>query len=265
MAGMRPVVDLAISTFAYTAWDPLMNQVAKNRFLFGGQFSVPVVVFLHHFHRSHAAAQHTDRPHAMMMSMPGLTLLAPGTPAEAKGMTKAAIRSDDPVVIFSDQSNWGLRGDVPDDPDLVLPIGPASVSTLNGHVTLVSILSRSQATAAATQLADEGVVVELIEMTTLAPLDEDAIFESVERTGRLVIVDTAHQTGSAAGETAALVAQNRFDALRAPIMRVCPPDIHIPYATDVERLVFPTADHIKDAVRRTLSYGRPRQEGGRRA
>ena len=128
MCGLRPFVDLNIATFAYTAFDQIVNQVAKNRFLFGGQTKLPMVIFLNEFHRSYTAAQHTDRPHGLFMAMPGLKVLAPGTPADAKGLIKSAVRSDDPVMVFSDMTSWNRKGEVPEDPEFLVPIGPARVA-----------------------------------------------------------------------------------------------------------------------------------------
>ena len=141
MCGLRPFVDLNIATFAYTAFDQIVNQVAKNRFLFGGQTKLPMVIFLNEFHRSYTAAQHTDRPHGLFMAMPGLKVVAPGTPADAKGLIKSAVRSDDPVMVFSDMTSWNRKGEVPEDPEFLVPIGPARVAVEGDAVTIVSIVA----------------------------------------------------------------------------------------------------------------------------
>jgi acetoin:2,6-dichlorophenolindophenol oxidoreductase subunit beta len=253
MVGLRPFLDLNIATFAYTAFDQIVNQVAKNRFLFGGQASLPLVIFLNEFHRSYTAAQHTDRPHGLFMAMPGLKVVAPGTPADAKGLVKAAIRSDDPVLVFSDMTSWNRKGDVPEDPDFVVPIGPARVAVEGDAVTIVSLVSLHTCMQAAKKLAAEhGVQAEVLDMRTLAPLDEDAILASVAKTGRLVVVDTAHHTAGGAAEVAAIAAEYCFDQLRAPVARVCTPDIHIPFSPPLERTMFPTPDDVVKAVLKTV-------------
>jgi acetoin:2,6-dichlorophenolindophenol oxidoreductase subunit beta len=251
MLGLRPFVDLNIATFSYTAFDQIVNQVAKNRFLFGAQASLPMVIYLNEFHRSHTAAQHTDRPHGLFMAMPGLTILAPGDAADSKAMIKAAIRSDDPVMVFSDQTTWNRKADVPDG-DVMAEIGPVRTLREGKDVTIVTMFSRVMGIAAAAELEKEGIDAELIELTTLAPLDEEGIVASVNRTGRLVVVDQAHQTAGAAAEIAAIAADRCFHSLKAPVARVCTPDIHIPFAPALEPALFPDKAKIVAAVHRVL-------------
>jgi pyruvate dehydrogenase E1 component beta subunit len=258
MCGMRPFVDLNIATFSYTAFDQIVNQVAKNRFLFGGQATLPMVIYLNEFHRSYAAAQHTDRPHGLFMAMPGLTVIAPGTPADAKGMIKSAIRSDDPVLVFSDMTLWNRRGEVSEDPEELVPIGPARIAREGTDVTIVTIAALNHGIRAADKLStQDGVDAEVVELRTLAPLDEAAIVASVAKTGRLVVVDTAHHTAGAAAEVAAIAAELCFEYLRAPVVRVCTPDIHIPFSPPLEKQFFPDADKVVAGVRKVLSSRRP--------
>lgn len=252
MVGYRPYVDLTIASFCYVAMDQLVNQAAKNRFLFGGQARIPAVFRFVEFSRSNAAAQHTDRPHALFMGIPGLKIVAPQTPADAKGLLKTAIRDDDPVILFDDSTLWTRRGTVPDG-DYTVPLGQASIAREGSDVTVVAVMTLYHALAAADELAKEGVSVEVIDPRTLVPLDEEAILASVAKTGRLVVVDTAHRTCSAASEIAALVAERGFHTLKAPIKRVCTPDIHIPYSPPLERKMYPDKDKIAAAVQSTLS------------
>lgn len=255
MVGLRPFIDLNISTFAYTAFDQIVNQVAKNRFLFGGQAKLPLTIFLNEFHRSYTAAQHTDRPHGLFMAMPGLKVLAPGTPADAKGLLKSAVRSDDPVMIFSDMTSWNRKGEVPEDPEFLTPIGPARVAVEGDAVTIVSIVALQTCMLGARKLEKEhGIRAEVLDMRTLAPLDEQSIIDSVAKTGRLVVVDTAHHTAGAAAEVAAIAAEYCFDDLKAPVARVTTPDIHIPFSPPLERTMFPTPD---DVVRAALKATQP--------
>lgn len=250
MCGMRPWVELNIATFAYPAMDQLVNQVAKNRFLFGGQATMPLVIHMVSYHRSLSAAQHTDRPHPMFMNIPGFTIVHPTNPRDAKGMLKAALRSDDPVLFFDDMSISTKRGPVPDD-DYVAPIGKAAIAREGTDVTIVAFFSVLDALAAAEILAAEhGVSAEVIDPRTLVPLDEAAILASVAKTGRLVVSDVAHRTCSAASEVAAIVAEQGFHTLKAPIQRVTTPNLHIPFAPTLEALIFPDKDDIVDAVLR---------------
>ncbi len=253
MVGLRPFIDLNISTFAYTAFDQIVNQVAKNRFLFGGQAKLPLVIFLNEFHRSYTAAQHTDRPHGLFMAMPGLKVLAPGTPEDAKGLLKSAVRSDDPVMIFSDMTSWNRKGEVSEDPEFLTPIGPARVAVEGDAVTIVSIVALQTCMVGARKLEKEhGIRAEVLDMRTLAPLDEESIIASVAKTGRLVVVDTAHHTAGAAAEVAAIAAEYCFDDLKAPVVRVTTPDIHIPFSPPLERTMFPTPDDVVRAVLKTV-------------
>ncbi|MBI4505609.1 MAG: alpha-ketoacid dehydrogenase subunit beta [Chloroflexi bacterium] len=252
MIGYRPYVELTIASFCYVAMDMIVNQAAKNRFLFGGQAKVPAVFRFVEFSRSYAAAQHTDRPHSLFMAIPGLKIIAPTTPRDAKGLLKTAIRDDDPAVMFDDSTFWTRRGEVPEG-DYTIPIGRASIAREGRDVTLVAIFTLYPALAAAEELEKEGVSVEVIDPLTLVPLDTETILASVAKTGRLVVSDMAHRTCSAASEVAALVAERGFRSLRAPIRRVCTPDVHIPYSPPLERQIYPDKDKLVAAVRDVLS------------
>lgn len=251
MCGRRPFADMNISSFGYVAMDQLISQAAKNRFLFGGQAKIPAVFHFVHFHRSNSGAQHTDRPHSLFMGIPGLKIVAPSSPADAKGLLASALRDDDPVIFFSDMTAWNRRCEVQDGEYLV-PLGKARIVRNGTDVTLVSFFTLPAALDAASTLAQEGVSVEVIDPRTLSPLDEDAILESVAKTGRLVVADIAHETCSAASEVAALAASAGFGLLRAPVARVCTPNIHIPYSSRLERQIFPNAEKIAAALRRTV-------------
>jgi pyruvate/2-oxoglutarate/acetoin dehydrogenase E1 component len=252
MCGMRPWLELNIATFAYPAMDQLVNQVAKNRFLFGGQARMPLVIHMVTYHRSLSAAQHTDRPHPMFMNVPGFKIVHPTNPHDAKGMLKTALRDDDPVLFFDDMSIATKRGPVPTE-DYLVPIGEAAIVREGSDVTIVAFFSVHDALAAATTLSEEhGIEAEVIDPRTLVPLDEAAILASVAKTGRLVVSDIAHRTCSAASEVAAIVAEHGFSSLRAPIQRVTTPNIHIPFAPTLEPMLFPDQHKIVDAVRRVV-------------
>jgi pyruvate dehydrogenase E1 component beta subunit len=254
MTGVRPIVDYTISNLMYVAWDQIVNHAAKNRYLFGGQASVPIVFRAAMKYANATAAQHSDRPYPQLMNVPGLKIVVPSNPADALGLLKSAIRDDDPVVYFEPLRLWGMKGEVPDGDHLV-PLGQAAVCRPGADVTVVAIGDAVvAATRAADTLAAEGVDVEVLDPRTLVPLDTPAILASVAKTGRLVIADPAHRTCGAAAEISARVAEEGFADLRAPIARVVAPDVHPPFSPALEALMYPTPERISEAVHAVLRY-----------
>ncbi|AKM07726.1 alpha-ketoacid dehydrogenase subunit beta [Pelagerythrobacter marensis] len=249
LTGLRPIVDLTIASFCYLASDQLINQAAKLRFMTGGQLSVPLVVRTSTFYNNRTAAQHADRPYPLFMNTPGLKVLAPATASDAKGLLKAAVRDDDPVVIFEDINLWNKKEDVPVDADVLVPIGKAAVRREGNDVTIVSIAGcLPHAMKAADDLAGRGISAEVIDIRTIAPLDSTTILSSVAKTGRLVIADNSHRVGSVASEIAAVVCEEAFDALKRPVRRVTAPQVHVPYNGALEKGLFVTRDKIVAAV-----------------
>jgi pyruvate dehydrogenase E1 component beta subunit len=252
LTGMRPVLDFSIATFLYSGMDQIVNQAAKARYLFGGQASVPLVIKATVFYGANQAAHHTDRPWPMFMGVPGLKVLAPSTPYDAKGLLIAAIRDDDPVLSFEDSNLWSMRGSVPED-DYVIPIGEADIKREGTDVTLVAISGAVRhALTAVKTLAEEGIDVELIDPRTLSPMDYPTIIESVRKTHRLVVADPAVRTCSAASEIAATVGEECFGELLAPIRRVTVADVQVPFSPPLEREVILNADRIAAGVRSVL-------------
>ena len=253
MTGLRPIVDLTIASFAYLASDQIINQAAKLHYMTGGRARIPVVFRASMWHNGSNAAQHSDRPYPMFMNAPGLKVVAPATPADMKGLLKAAIRDDDPVMVFEDNDLWFRRGPCPADPDFVVPIGVADVKRAGGDLTIVSVAGcLPHALAAADSLAQDGIAAEVIDVRTLVPLDRETILRSVAKTGRLVVADYAHRTCGAAAEIAAIVAEDGFESLRRPIQRVTTPDVNIPFAPALEKPLYPSAGRIAAAARRIL-------------
>ena len=249
--GMRPIVG-SLSSFMWVAMDQLISQAAKMRYMFGGQVSLPVVYRAGISYGNNTAAHHTDRPHPMYMNMPGFKIVMPTTPLDAKGLLKTCIRDDDPVLFFEDNTLMGVRGEVPED-DYTIPLGEARIMREGSDVTVVALGGMvPKAIRAADQLTSEGVSVEIIDPRTLVPLDTQAILRSVSKTGRLVVVDPAHKTCSAASEIASMVAQDGFWSLQAPIQRVASLNVHFPFSPALEKLVFPNEDKIVAAVKATL-------------
>jgi pyruvate/2-oxoglutarate/acetoin dehydrogenase E1 component len=252
MTGLRPIVDLSYSSFLYMAMDQFVNQVAKNRYMFGGQASMPVVFRSAMFYGLNTGAHHSDRPYPMFMNVPGLKIIAPSSPSDAKGLLRAAIDSDDPVLTFEACLLWGAKEEVNDE-EYRIPLGVGRTVRAGTDVTIVAISgSVPEAIAAAAELEAEGVSAEIIDPRTLVPLDTDIVLESVARTGRLVIAEPAHRTCGAAAEISAIVAEEAFDALRSPIVRVTAPDMQIPFSPSLEKQMYPTRQSIAIAARRVL-------------
>ncbi len=252
MVGMRPVVDMLIAPFVYVAFDQFVSIIAKSTYLYGGQARLPLTVRAPMLYGSGNAAQHSDRPYATFMSIPGLKLIAPATPYDVKGMLKAAIRDDDPVISFEDGTVWRERSDVPED-DLVIPLGQADIKRSGTDVTIVAVAGAVRhAVEAAEQLAADSVSAEVVDLRSIVPMDRATILASVAKTGRLVVADPAHEMGSVASEVAAVVAQEGFDSLRGPILRVTTPHTHIPFSATLEKPLYPNAEKIAAAARRLM-------------
>jgi acetoin:2,6-dichlorophenolindophenol oxidoreductase subunit beta len=245
LTGLRPVVALSIASFMYLASDQIINQAGKLHYMTGGQLRVPAVFRCSMYYNSSIAAQHSDRPYPMFMNAPGLKIIAPTAPADMKGLLKSAIRDDDPVMVFEDSTLWSVKEEVSTDPEQLVPIGKADIKHAGDDLTVVAIAgSMKPALAAAKALAAEGITVEVIDPRTLVPLDAATIIESVVKTGRLIVVDNAHRTCNAAAEIAAMVAEEAFGHLLAPIRRLCTPDVHIPFSPALEKQLYPNKDTI---------------------
>jgi pyruvate/2-oxoglutarate/acetoin dehydrogenase E1 component len=257
LVGMRPIVE-TLTSFMWVGMDQLISQAAKMRYMFGGQATLPVVYRATMFYGGGSAAHHSDRSYPMFMNMPGIKVLVPSNPADMKGLLKAAVRDDDPTIVFEDGTLFGMRGEIPDNDtlaqgELVVPFGEAKVVREGTDCTIVGIGgSVNHAAAVADQLAGEGISVEVIDPRTLVPLDKQAILKSVEKTGRLVVADPAHKVCSAASEIASIVAEEGFWSLQAPIQKVASEQVHIPYTPSLEKHVYPNVEKIAAAVRRTL-------------
>jgi pyruvate dehydrogenase E1 component beta subunit len=252
LTGLRPIVSIGTSTFMHGAMDQVINQAAKNRYMFGAQQSMPLVVRLSLGYGGSSAAHHSDRLYPMLMSIPGLKVVIPTNAADAKGLFKAAIREDDPVFIFEDGTLRGTKGPVPEEMEPI-PLGVAAVAREGRDATVVAVAgSIRHALDAAAKLADEGTEVEVVDPRSLVPLDRSTIIASVRKTGRLVVAEPAARTCGAAAEVAAVVAEEAFDALRCRIIRVTAPDIPIPFSPLLERGLYPDSRRIQAAVRATL-------------
>ena len=254
--GFRPIISPGLMTFAFTAMDQIVNQMAKTRYMLGGQASYPLVLRASTGGGRAAAAQHCQSSHPFFLNLAGLKVVMPSTPYDAKGLMKSAIRDNNPVVFLEHQafSLNDLKGPVPET-EYTVPIGSAEVKRLGADVTVIAI-SRMvhEALASAEDLALAGVSVEIIDPRTLVPLDQETIRKSVQKTGRVVIVDEACITGSAAAEISAVITEDpdTFRALKAAPRRVCAPDVPIPYSPIMEQFCIPDQSDIANAVREVL-------------
>lgn len=253
MVGMRPIIDTTLSSFLYPAMDQIISIIAKSRYIYGGQASLPLVIRSCMFYGNSNAAQHSDRPYSMFMNVPGLKIIAPSNAYDMKGLLKAAIRDNDPVMCFEDSTCWMAKSDIPDDTDLVIPLGKGDIKREGTDVSVIAIAGAvNTALKAAKQLAAEGISVEVVDPRTLVPLDRELILQSVRKTGRAITVDPAHQTCSAGSEIAAMIAEHAFDALRGPVLRVATADTHLPFSPHIEKPLYPTVERITAAVRRLV-------------
>jgi acetoin:2,6-dichlorophenolindophenol oxidoreductase subunit beta len=248
MIGMRPIVDMMIAPFLYCAFDQVVSIIAKSTYLYGGQAKLPITLRAGMFYGNGTAAQHSDRPMATFMTIPGLKIIAPASPSDAKGLLKTAIREDDPVLCFEDNRLWTLTEDVPDG-DYTIPLGRARVRREGTDATIVGVAGAVPAAIeAADKLSLGGIECEVIDMRSLVPLDTDAVLTSVGKTHHLVIADPSHEICSPASQIAASVAEYGFGDLRGPIVRVTTPHVHIPFSPPLEAPLYPNADRIVAAV-----------------
>ena len=255
MTGLRPIVDLSYSSFLYMAMDQFVNQAAKNRYMFGGQNSIPVVFRSSMFYGLNTGAHHSDRPYPMFMNVPGLKIIAPACASDAKGLMRSAVDSDDPVLIFEAVPLWGLKEEVTD-AAYHIPLGVARIRRLGTDVTVVAISGCvPMALKVAEELAAEGISCEVIDPRTLAPLDTRTIVESVLKTGRLVVTEPAHRTCGAAAEIVSVVADKAYGALRAPIKRVCSLNMQVPFSPALEHLIYPTPERLRAAIEAVCGVG----------
>jgi acetoin:2,6-dichlorophenolindophenol oxidoreductase subunit beta len=257
VAGYRPVVELYMAEFMLVAMDQVVNEANRFHYMSGGQVTVPMVMKAGYGFTAGWAGQHTGSIYGMFMGVPGLKVAVPATAADAKGLMTASIRDDNPVVFFHHYLLTLEHGDVPDG-EHVVPLGEANVVREGADVTIVAIgFMLGKALAAAESLAAEGVSAEVIDPRTLAPLDTETILQSVEKTGRLVVVDQSTRHGSAAAVIAAEVACEGFSSLKAPIELVCSLDATIPYSEPMEEFILPSEEKIAEAVRAAVGTAVP--------
>jgi len=248
-AGLKPIVEFMTWNFAMQAIDQIINSAAKQLYMSGGQVTAPMVFRGPNGPAARVGAQHSQDYSSWYSHVPGLTVIAPYSAADAKGLLKSAIRSPNPVVFLENEILYGSTGLVPKVDDFLLPIGKARVARKGADVTVVSFsMGMRYATQATEKLVAAGVDVELIDLRTLRPLDSDTVIESVKKTGRLVTVEEGWPQGGIGAELSARVMEQAFDYLDAPVMRVTGKDVPMPYAANLEKLALPNVDEVIAAV-----------------
>jgi pyruvate/2-oxoglutarate/acetoin dehydrogenase E1 component len=252
--GLRPVGELMFVDFLGVCFDQIFNQAAKLRYMFGGKAKVPLVIRTTVGAGLGAAAHHSQMLHSIFTHIPGLKVAMPSGAYDAKGLLIGAIRDDDPVIFMEHKGLYEQTEDVPDEPYTV-PFGEANFLTDGNDVTVVAFSKMVQtALQASDALLKEGVRIELIDPRTTSPFDDDSVLESVEKTGRAVIVDEGHPRCGLAADVAALIANKAFGALKAPIELVTAPHAPVPFAPTLEKAFLPNADKVVAAVRRVMAY-----------
>ena len=253
---LKPVIEFMTFNFAMQAMDQIINSAAKTLYMSGGQMGCPIVFRGPNGAASRVAAQHSQDLTSWFAHCPGLKVVAPWSAADAKGLLKAAIRDPNPVVFLENEVLYGQSFEVPVDPEIIVPIGKANIVSSGTDVTIVSFsIMVGKALEAASQLADDGIDAEVIDLRTIRPLDEETIIKSVAKTNRIVVVEEGWPTCGIGSEMAALMMEKSFDCLDAPLIRVCGEDVPMPYAANLEALALPQAANIVKAAKKVCYQG----------
>jgi pyruvate dehydrogenase E1 component beta subunit len=244
LTGMRPIVDLMFGDFIYLIMDQLANQAAKQHYMSGGKLTVPLVVRTNMGATRRSAAQHSQSLQVLVAHIPGLKVAMPSTPYEVKGLMKTAIRDNNPVVIFEDKLSYQMKGNVPEE-EYLIPLGTANVLSQGTDITLIGTSSMVQVCEeAAVKLAAQGISAEVIDVRTIAPLDDATFVNSVKKTGRAIVVDEGHQSFGVTSEIVARLNEQAFYYLDAPLTRMGAMDVPIPFSPALEDITVPTADGV---------------------
>jgi pyruvate/2-oxoglutarate/acetoin dehydrogenase E1 component len=251
MVGLRPVVEMMTFNFAMLALDQIVNAAAKMNYMSGGQFNVPIVIRGPGGPAHQLAAQHSQSMEVYFYHVPGLKVVRPSTPRDAKGLLKASIRDDNPVIFIESETLYPVKGEVPEDPDFVIPLGQAVVRREGSDVTVIAYMGMMyRAMEAAEEVAKDGISVEIVDPRTLRPMDEATIIGSVRKTHRAVVVEAGAGFAGMGSEIAAFVTEQAYDDLDAPVERVHGAEAPMPYARNLERLKVPSKEKIVAAIRR---------------
>ncbi len=254
MGGIRPVAELMTVNFALLAMDQIVNHMAKVRYMFGGQTKAPMVVRMPGGGGSQLGAQHSQSLESYFMHCPGMLVAYPATPADAKGLLKSSIRDDNPVIFLEHELLYNSKGEVPEDPEFLVPFGKANVLKSGEQVTLVGYGRMAiLALQASLALEKEGVSCEVIDLRTLVPLDMETVLASVTKTGRAVVIEECWKSAGLGGDIASRIYEGCFDTLLAPVRRISGLDVPMPYSRKIEKLCIPQLDGIVQGVRDLLN------------
>jgi pyruvate/2-oxoglutarate/acetoin dehydrogenase E1 component len=252
-AGMRPIVELMYMDFTFVCMDQILDQVAKTRYVFGGKARIPLVIRGQQGVGRGNAATHSQSVEATFMHIPGVKVALPATPADAAGLLRKAIQDDNPVMFFEHKALYATKGEVPEDPDFTIPFGRAEVVREGKDVTIIAtLLYRPKALAVAEKLQTEGISAEVIDPRTLVPFDQETIIHSVQKTGRAVVVHEAHRTCGVGAEIAAVIMEEAFSYLDAPVLRLGAKACPLPFNLTLENAVVPQEQDIINAVKAVL-------------
>ncbi|HWK89646.1 MAG TPA: pyruvate dehydrogenase complex E1 component subunit beta [Longimicrobium sp.] len=253
MTGVRPVIEFMTWNFAILAFDQIFNSAAKMRSMSGGQFKMPITFRGPTGAALQLAAQHSQALESQVAHYPGVKVVVPGTPADAKGLLKAAIRDDDPVCVFEGEMLYNMKGEVSEDAELVIPLGVADLKREGSDVSIITHGKMIHvALQAAAQLEKDGVSAEVLDLRSLRPLDTDAILNTVAKTNRVVLLEEGWPYGGITATIAAMIQEEAFDELDAPILRVTQADVPMPYAKGLEKIAKPSAELVIEKVNRVL-------------
>ncbi len=251
MLGLRPVVEMMTFNFAILALDQIVNSAAKLHYMSGGQYNVPIVIRGPGGPAHQLAAQHSQSMESYFYHVPGLKVVRPSTPRDAKGLLKSAIRDDNPVIFIEAETLYGLKGEVPEDPEFTIPLGVAEVRREGTDVTVIAYMGMMyRALEVAEELEQEGISVEIVDPRTLRPMDIDTIIGSVGKTHRAVVVEAGAGFAGMGSEIASFITENAFDELDAPVERVTGANAPMPYAKNLEQLKTPSKEKIKAGIRK---------------
>ena len=252
MTGLRPIVDVTFMDFIVYMMDNIVNQAAKTRYMFGGKGQVPVTVRCAAGSGVGSAAQHSQSLESWFTHIPGVKVVAPGTPADVKGLLKSAIRDNNPVIFLEYKAQYNMKGEVPTDPEFIIPLGKGEIKKEGKDITIVTYGRMLERVMKAAEIAEsEGISVEVVDPRTLIPLDKEIILNSVKKTGRVILVNDAHKTSGFIGEISAIISESdTFDYLDHPIVRLAGEDVPIPYNHALETAMVPSVEKIVEAIRK---------------
>ncbi len=254
MVGMRPIPEIMFADFLGTCYDQIVNNAAKMHYMFDGQFKAPIVIRTAAGGGFGGGPHHSQSVEGWFMNVPGLVIVGPSTPYDAKGLLIASIENDNPILFLEHKALYRLRGEVPEQ-KYTVPLRQAAIARQGSDITVVASMKMThEALAAAEELAGEGISVEVVDLRTLRPWDQEMVLESVSKTGRAVVANEAPKMGGLGADVSAAISEEAFTKLKAPVRRVCGLDTPIPFSVPLEKIILPDKDDIKAAAKAVMDY-----------